>query len=314
MNFLKTFNRFVLLIALVAIFYSWDKFTERQKAGESPPFFGYKQTTLKKLTIDQNDKQIELNRASQGLWTVGERSYKLVEQEKVLSLINAVFNLKPGKPLPIESSADNLSVYGLRDPALHIRCLFKDGHEVEIEFGSLNTYAKKRYLQVSANAEIYSVPEPAFMDQRFKESTFLTLTPLKVKKEQVAGLFITRKSDLAPLRFERAANGGWLLNAREADPLFVQDLILRLGQLRIQEYLTSYEDNWDFGFSQPSLNVVIQFKEKKSERLVLLLGKKVKLKGAWFYFGILGFAPNDVFVVQEERLKQLKLEPQIYLK
>lgn len=193
--------------------------------------------------------------------------------------VNALKDLKADGPLPADQVGNDLSVFGLKDPALKINVKVDDKNSVQLSVGSENQYLSKRYLQISGDNGIYMIPSLSFTSLNKNRDDFRNKTPVSFFDADIKTVEL--EGEKGKVTVEQGSPGVWQVTSpvqKTGSARHISDLLFSLKGLRAAEFVDNAGGDLSaFGLDKPSLVAQLKFDDKKSTQpLTIKIGKAAK--------------------------------------
>jgi hypothetical protein len=255
-------------IALGCFVYFYDsKHTPKPAVDEtSKPAFAVKAGTISSLTIHNASATVSLAKKGSD-WDLTQPVETRADQTAVSSIVDDLTDLQVQRSF---TPTDNLSKYGLTDPALKIDFREDNGSSHSVELGNKDFSNSAIYALVDGSKQIDMVSPSLFDDANKPVSQLRDRSILDLNNAQLTALNITDPSGHFSLTKEKA---GWeISNPRDvlADSSTIDGLVSSLSNNKFTDVVSeTASDPAKYGLAHPTVTVDATAQGGKQFHLVL---------------------------------------------
>lgn len=258
----------VVAIALGCFVYFYDsKHTPKPAVDEtSKSAFTMKAGTISSLTIQNASATISLSKKGSD-WDLTQPVETRADQTAVSSIVNDLTDLQIQRSF---TPTDNLSKYGLADPALKIDFRGANGSSHSVELGNKDFSNSAVYAVVDGSKQIDMLSPSLFDDANKPVSQLRDRSILDLDNAVVTALTISDPSGHFSLTKEKA---GWeISNPRQvlADSSAIDGLVSSLSNNKFTDVVSeTASDPAKYGLAHPSVTIDATAQGGKQFHLVL---------------------------------------------
>ncbi|MDR3086032.1 MAG: DUF4340 domain-containing protein [Christensenellaceae bacterium] len=187
----------------------------------------------------------------------------------------------------------DLSPYGLQSPSSRVFIEFTDGENLQIEIGDRAAASPHYYVRKAGENTVYLMKALLVNLYAGGISAFWEVENFHVNTEDALGLLLEREGQPGfELRYEAKPSGPrfsrWHLSApfmADADALYVEDFLARLGAMKVERYLATAESEGglaQYGLSAPQ--ITLSLFDAAGAKFTLSIGTS-DFSGAYARFG-----------------------------
>lgn len=245
---------------------------ERIEIAKPDGSFELKNTEVKGVPLESKEVSSPLGVASDAFkkWELSSVKGSELDSATMNGLITALTELKLENAIPPEDIESDLSVYGLKEPALILRVKTLQQAR-EFQFGKLSSYLNKRYVKVGDGKDIFLITDNLFNATNKTASDFRDKTPIDFSDTEIKSVSIVGGKDI--LKFEIDSEKKW----RVIEPVHalasataISEMNRTLRNLRVKDFIDDTSALKNYALDNPNLKVSLQFSEE-SKRLPLEL-------------------------------------------
>ncbi len=246
---------------------------------------------LQEASVDSAEKPaedtLEIVDVDIGKWKLDGLPQAPLDKAALNSLVSALTSLKREYEIPAADTEKDLSVYGLKEPALTVT--FNDSSKnVSVLVGKESEMLKKHYMKLADSEQVFMGASSFFQSANKKRDDFRDKTPLDFFDSQLAKLQF--KNDKVDTTIEATSDLNWRVISPvvyTASNTAVTDTLRNLRNLQVTEYIDQPKALKDYGLEKALVSATLTFNEaSKKAPTKVKLGKNEK--GDGFYLSIDG--------------------------
>lgn len=200
-------------------------------------FFVVEESEVQKIIFQRPEQRLVMTK-SNDTWLIEEPISSAADPEVVTRFLSSVSGVQ-ALDFPAETASD-LSPYGLDAPRLQLSVLVgKDGEDKTLLFGNDTADMLAVYTKFTAQPNVYTIADWAFVDLDKDLNDFRDKTVLPFEKDEVTRIDVRRAAGGA-FTLQRGEDQSWSLEgaAGAVDKAKVEELLSNLDELEGYEIVT----------------------------------------------------------------------------
>ncbi len=161
--------------------------------------------------------------------------------------------------------------YGLKNPLIRVSYAFRGGEHVTVDFGNLNTYLSKRYVALDTDRVVLA-PEEYLTLFTESSTSFIRKKVFLMPIDSIRRVSITNKSLQHTVEIVGGTPAGWLVNNKQADPVFLGGFLKDLSEISYERLIDKNEQQMKAsGLFAPQATIHVNWQaEDGAERITAL--------------------------------------------
>jgi hypothetical protein len=321
MNLRKTIILACVLLAALAYIYKVQLPKDEAKAAEGKIFSGLEREALQSIKISRSGQEFTLKNLDPrpgvtkgeakavdlealAKWEFAETPGADPDRTTLNTLITALLGFSIDAPLPAKDLDPDLSVYGLKAPALTLE-VTTNSKPIAVSFGKENEYVHKRYFKIGGKEDVYLVPTGLFAAADKSKNEFRNKAPLDFVDSDLQN--IQARGSAAPVKLQIDDKYEWQIvepAKYTANNTVISALTRDIRAMRAVDFIDGKPNLSDFGLDKPAVEIDLTFKESaKRAPLHLAIGKHLEEGKERAYLSISG--RPSIFRLEENSITQL---------
>jgi hypothetical protein len=282
----------ILALLLCGLFYYLFKVEipgQEEEAKKDLVFKNFDETQVDSIAIIKAGQTLTLQNTQKGKnggkWQFADLPGAFLDYSAVSSILSSLADLKLDSPLPKEDLDPDLSIYGLKEPALILKV--KAGEEKEFLVGKKNDYLGKYYLKIPPSEDIYLVPDSLYTAADRKKEDFRDKSPLEFFDSELKNITLTNEDQ--SIKLERSDIGDWRLIQPVAVPASssaVSEFARNLRNLTAANIIDKPFELKEYNLANAPVSVTLDYPAGKKPPLEISFSKITKENVSKYYFYI----------------------------